>query len=92
VERLIVASSSLLTRDRDALDRLGTGTVNPAEQKVWTDRAIDDHNRGRANAIAAADRDVNRRDARADYLARVDEIRFTTDWDEPWRAGILPRA
>jgi pimeloyl-ACP methyl ester carboxylesterase len=92
VERLIVASSSVLTCDMDALDRLGAGTRAADADPVWTDPSVRDADRGRVAAIAAAEYDVYRTEARADYLARVQEIRFSEDWARPWQAGILPPA
>ena len=92
VERLIIASRSVLTHDQDAAARLGVGTRSRAEQQIWSDPGLTDEERVRAAAIAAADLDVCGAGARADYLDRLNEIRFTANWARPWRAGVLPPA
>jgi pimeloyl-ACP methyl ester carboxylesterase len=92
VERLIIASSSILTRDHEAVTRLSAGMRSGTEERIWLDPALTDEAKVRAAAVAAADVDVCSADARADYLDRVNEIRFTADWARPWRAGVLPPA
>jgi pimeloyl-ACP methyl ester carboxylesterase len=92
LKRLIIASSSILTRDQDALMRLGVGTRSNAEQQIWSDPVLTGSEKVRAAAIAAADVDVCSAGARADYLKRVSEIRFTDEWAQPWQAGVLPPA
>jgi hypothetical protein len=83
VARLITASSSVLTRDQDAVARLGVGMRASADEQIWTDPALTEVEKVRAAAIAAADVDVCSADARADYLNRVHEIRFTADAAPP---------
>jgi hypothetical protein len=92
VARLITASSSVLTRDQDAVARLGVGMRASADEQIWTDPALTEVEKVRAAAIAAADVDVCSADARADYLNRVHEIRFTAEWARPWRADVLPES
>lgn len=59
---------------------------------VWSDPQLSGADQVRAAAIAGAAANVWRANARADYLDRIQRIRFTAEWARPWRAGTLPSA
>jgi pimeloyl-ACP methyl ester carboxylesterase len=89
IRALIIASSSIVTRDPEALAVLGGAEATPTEQRIWADAALSGAQRTRAAAVAAAESDVVAARARDEYLARLADIRFTAEWQQPWRDGTL---
>jgi pimeloyl-ACP methyl ester carboxylesterase len=91
VRRLIVASSSVEPVPEHAFagwaerDRRRAGVFQ-------VDAGLDGPERTRAWALASADSDVWRADSMPDYLRRLDRVRFSGDWAEPWLAGRLGSA
>lgn len=91
VRRLIVASSSVEPVPADAFagweerDRRRSGVFR-------ADAGLDGPERTRAWAVASAESDVWRAEVRPDYLRRLDRVRFSGDWAEPWLAGRLGSA
>ena len=93
VRRLVVASSSVLPAEMGSFDTVPDRSSRiAAEAAVWSDSRLSGVEQVRAAAIAGADANVWRVDARADYLNRIHRIRFTAEWARPWRAATLPSA
>lgn len=93
VRRLVVASSSVLPVELGSFDTVPDRALRTAaEAAVWSDPRMSGAAQARAAAIAGAEANVWRADARAEYLDRIHRIRFTAEWVQPWRAGSLPSA
>jgi pimeloyl-ACP methyl ester carboxylesterase len=87
VRRLIVASSSIPPVPPDAFGNWPERTARQAEE---TPTDLEGPERNRHNAITGARANVWRAESLPDYLARIDKVHFTNDWDAPYLAGILP--
>jgi pimeloyl-ACP methyl ester carboxylesterase len=87
VRRLIVASSSIPPVLPDAFGNWPERTARQAEE---TPTDLEGPERNRHNAITGARANVWRAESLPDYLARINNIHFTNDWDAPYLAGILP--
>jgi pimeloyl-ACP methyl ester carboxylesterase len=93
VRKLIIASSSVLPVPPGAFDGWAERDRRTAAvRRVWSDPALSGPKLTRAAAVAQAPADLWRRDAMADYLIRLQRVRFSAEWLRPWRAGILPPA
>lgn len=91
VRRLIVASSSVEPVPEDAFARWEERDRRRAGA-FQADAGLDGPERTRAWAVASAESDVWRADLMPDYLRRLDRVRFSGDWSEPWLAGRLGSA
>ena len=94
VQRLVVASSSVLPVSPNAFDgwterdrRLAEGAALYARPMPESGPELT-----RAAAVTSAPANVWRADALAEYLRRLDAISFSADWTGPWRAGLLGSA
>lgn len=90
VERLIVASSSVLPVDAAAFGQWPEREKRrAAEASVWTDRSLSGPRLTRAAAVASAPANIWRAEALTGYLQRLADVQFTAEWLRPWKAGIL---
>jgi pimeloyl-ACP methyl ester carboxylesterase len=92
VRRLVVASSSVLPlppdvfvgwRERDERIEMQEPFEAPA---VWDDEST------RRDAVASAPSNIWRLELLPEYVSRLDQIRFSSDWAASWVAGALPPA
>jgi pimeloyl-ACP methyl ester carboxylesterase len=91
VRSLVIASSSVLPVAPDAFDGWAERDRRLAEP---SSQPMPDSGPEltRAWAVNGASANIWRADAIAEYLRRVDEIRFSADWAGPWQAGLLGSA
>lgn len=91
IRSLVIASSSVLPVAPDAFDGWAERDRRLAEppSEPMPDSGPE---LTRAWAVTGARVNVWRADAIADYLRRMDSIRFSADWAGPWRAGLLGSA
>lgn len=90
VRRLIVASSSVLSVPDDAFDGWPERDQRVASARRVEDQTDWDAERMRLEATNRAVLDIWNLDHLPEYLARLDQVRFSADWAAPWIAGSLP--
>ncbi len=89
VDRLIIASSSVLPVPADAFEGCPERQERrEAELEVWSRSALGPE-RTRAAAAAGARVNVWRADALPHYLQRLEAVRFSAEWDRARDAGTL---
>ncbi|MFB7718888.1 alpha/beta fold hydrolase [Nocardia sp. NPDC056100] len=82
VRSLIVASSSVLPVPENAFEGWPLREqLRAAEHAVWADDSLSGAARTRAAAVAGARANLWRATAIAEYVDRVERIRFSADWD-----------
>ncbi len=91
VSRLIVASSSVYPVDERSFgDWAARDQAQAEEAAVWREGASGGAELTKAAAVAGVASNVYRSEARADYLDRVNQVRFSDDWHQARLAGTLP--
>ena len=91
VRSLVIASSSVLPVPADACVGWGEYADRTAAQgpdlqvgQAWR------HETTRAEAIRTAPTNLWNPEALPDSLARLGQVRFSSDWARPWKVGVLP--
>ncbi|MEV4177925.1 alpha/beta hydrolase [Nonomuraea sp. NPDC049709] len=103
VRRLVIASSSVLPVPADAFEGWPERDRRvAAEASVWagatpsgpapSGSGLSGAELTRAAAFAGAEANVWREEALDDYRERLSRVRFSADWQRPWRNGTLPAA
>jgi pimeloyl-ACP methyl ester carboxylesterase len=93
VNRLIIASSSIPPVPPDAYDDWPeAAALRDRGPGVWADAPEPTPDLVRAAAVASADTDVWRPQARQGYLRRLQDVRFSAEWARPFLARTLPPA
>jgi pimeloyl-ACP methyl ester carboxylesterase len=94
VRRLVVASSSVLPVPPDAFDGWAERDErHAAGASLGPDPGqLTGPERTRAWALTSAPANVWRAEVLPEYLSRLDAVRFSGDWSEPWLDGTLGSA
>lgn len=93
VSKLVIASSHVIDPDDPRFEQWPERRRRLAAQAdVWADARTVTPQTTRTAAIAGAPADVWRPEKLPSYLARLERVRFTAEWQRPWRAGTLPTA
>jgi len=90
VRRLVIASSSVLPVPADAFDGWEEREVRMASGSSFEPPDVWDDETTRQDAISSAPANIWRLDLLPEYLVRLDQIRFSSDWAASWLAGALP--
>ena len=92
VRRLVIASSSVLPVPADAFDGWDEREARVVSGSWFEPPDVWDDETSRQDAICSAPANIWRLDLLPDYLLRLDQIRFSSDWTASWVAGTLPPA
>lgn len=90
VRRLVVASSSILPVPADAFDGWRERDERLKAQAATDTAAVWDDETTRDDAIRSAPANIWQLELLPEYLARLERIRFSSDWAASWVAGTLP--
>jgi pimeloyl-ACP methyl ester carboxylesterase len=94
VRRLVIASSTAMPVPPGAYDDWpeAVAVLRGRPPSAWLGAPEPTPDLVRADAVAAVSVHVWRQAARAEYLRRMDEVRFSADWARAFVAGTLPPA
>lgn len=94
VRRLVIASSSMLPVPPGAYPDWpeAAAILDSQPPPAWQGTPEPTADLVRADAVAAAPVHVWRAAVRAEYLRRMDDVRFSADWAGAFVAGVLPPA
>jgi pimeloyl-ACP methyl ester carboxylesterase len=89
VRRLVIASSSVLPVPDDAFDGCTELTERLAQGAALAPSSdgLEGADYNRAEAFISAPANVWRPEALAEYLCRLDDVRFSGEWIRGWQAG-----
>lgn len=90
VRRLVIASSSVLPVPPNAFAGWDERDARLASQAPVDAPAVCDDETTRSDAISSAPANIWQLGLLREYLARLDRVRFSSDWDASWVAGTLP--